>query len=323
MKAPDFLSVLADRFSDYVTFRRLGGVDPRRQTALLRFFDRFLDQVGFRGRWPTPKVIERYVLAIQHLHPATRASRFSVVRQFCRYLSQFEPRCYVPEKLQLRQPSYVPHIYSDSEVRALLQAARKLSPEDSLRPKTYYSLIGLLYTTGLRSGEAFGLNLCDVDLQRNLLFVNKGKFGKSRWVPMSPSTCAMLQRYVEARKPLASVLPQSPFFVTCSGHRLYSSDVYIAFRQVLQRCGLRDFKSRRGPRLHDLRHSFASNRVLAWYRQGKDVQALLPTLATYLGHVKVTSTQVYLHATAELRQEAAQRFHRNYRQNISPKREVP
>jgi site-specific recombinase XerD len=321
MKAPDFLSVLADRFSDFVTFRRLGGIDPRRQTALLRFFDRFLDQEGFRGRWPTPKVIERYVFSIRHLHPATRASRFSVVRQFCRYLSQFEPQCSVPERLHLRRPSYVPHIYSESEVRALLQAAQQLPPVDSLRPKMYFTLFGLLYTAGLRSGEAFRLNLSDVDLKQHFLFIHEGKFGKSRWVPVSPSTSAMLQRFVEARKSLAPALPESPFFVTCRGHRLYPSVVHLTFQQVLQRCGLRDSKSRRGPRLHDLRHSFACNRVLAWYRQGKDVQALLPALATYLGHVRVTSTQVYLHATAELREEANQRFLRNYRQNISPEGE--
>jgi integrase len=318
MNAPDFLSVLAERFSDFVTFRRLGGIDPRRQTALLRFFDRFLDQEGFRGRWPTPEVIERYVFFIRHLHPATRTSRFSVVRQFCRYLSQFEPQCFVPEGLHLRRPSRVPHIYSESEVRAMLQAAQQLPPVDSLWPKTCFTLLGLLYTAGLRSGEAFRLNLSDVDLKQHLLFIHEGKFGKSRWVPVSPSTSAMLQRYVEARKSLAPALPESAFFVTCSGHRLYSSGVHIAFRQVLQCCGLRDSKSRRGPRLHDLRHSFACNRVLAWYRQGKDVQALLPALSTYLGHVKVTSTQVYLHATAELREEANQRFHRNFRQNISP-----
>jgi integrase len=322
MKDRDFFSVLADRFCDFVTFRRLGGVDPQGQIELLRLFDRYLDQEGFQGRWPTPKVIERYVVSTRHLHPATRASRFCVVRHFCRYLRQFEPQCFVPEKLRLRRPSYVPHIYSESEVRALLQAARQLPPVDSLRPKTNFTLFGLLYTTGLRCGEAFGLNLSDVHLEQNLLFIHEGKFGKSRWVPVSPSTSAMLQRYVEQRKPFAPALPESPFFVTRRGRRLYQSVVTYAFRQVLARCGLRDPKSRRGPRLHDLRHSFACNRVLAWYRQGRDVQALLPALATYLGHVKVTSTQVYLHATAELREEANRRFLRNFRQNISPKGEV-
>ncbi len=319
MKNHDFVSVVADRFSDYVTFRRLGGVQPKRQIGLLRFFDRFLDQGGFEGRWPTPEVIEGYMATTQHLHPGTRANRFSVVRQFCRYLRQFEPQCFVPEKMLFRRPSYLPHIFSDSEVKAVLQSALQLPPVDSLRPKTYFTLFGLLYTTGLRCGEAFALNLSDVDLKQNLLFIHEGKFGKSRWVPVSPSTSAALQRYAKHRERIDPALAESPFFVTRSGRRLYQTDVTMAFRQTLMRCGLRGGKGCPGPRLHHLRHSFACNRLLAWYREGKDVQALLPTLATYLGHVKITSTQVYLQATAELREEANQRFLKNFRQNISPK----
>jgi integrase len=319
MKNRDFVSVLANRFSDYVTFRRLGGVDPKRQIGLLRLFDRFLDQEGFQGRWPTPQVIERYVATTQHLHPGNRTNRFSVVRQFCRYLRQFEPQCFVPEKMLLRRPFYVPHIYSETQVKAILEAARQLPPVDSLRPKTYFTLFGLLYTTGLRCGEGFGLNLSDVDLEQNLLFIHEGKFGKSRWVPISPSTSAVLQRYREQRTRLAPALPESPFFVTRSGRRLYHTDFNLAFRQVLERCGLRGGKGCPGPRPHHLRHSFACHRVLAWYREGKDVNALLPALATYLGHVKLTSTQVYLQATAELLEEANQRFLNNFRQNVSPK----
>ena len=321
MKNPDFVSVLADRFSDYVDFRRLGGVDPDRQIGLLRFFDRFLDQEGFRGRWPTPQVIERYVAATQHLHPGNRTNRFSVVRQFCRYLRQFEPQCVVPEKMLLRRPFHVPHIYSENQVKAILEAARQLRPVDSLRPKTYFTLFGLLYTTGIRCGEAFALNLSDVDLEQNLLFFHEGKFGKSRWVPVSSSTSAMLQRYAQQRERLAPALPESPLFITRNGRRLYHTAVTWAFRQVLKDCGLRGGKGSPGPRLHNLRHSFACNRLLAWYREGKDVQRLLPAIATYLGHVKLTSTQVYLQATAELLEEANQRFLDNFRQNITPKGE--
>ena len=152
MKNPDFFSVLADHFSDFVTFRRLGGVDPYRQIQLLRPFDRFVDQEGFQGQWPTREVVERYVATTQHLHPGSRTNRFSVVRQFCRYLRQFEPQCFVPEKMLLRRPFYVPHIYSETQVKAILEAARQLPPVNSLRPKTYFTLFGLLYTTGLRSG---------------------------------------------------------------------------------------------------------------------------------------------------------------------------
>ena len=121
MKNPDFLSVLADRFSDFVTFRRLGGVDARSQTQLLGSFDRFLYQEGFQGPWPTRDVVDRYVATTQHLHPGTRGNRLSVVRQFCRYLRQFEPECYVPERMLAaeRRPPRIPHIYTEDEIRAI------------------------------------------------------------------------------------------------------------------------------------------------------------------------------------------------------------
>jgi integrase len=179
----------------------------------------------------------------------------------------------------------------------------------------------LLYSTGLRCGEAFALNLSDVDLDQHLLFICRGKFGKSRWVPIAASTSAALQRYLKERIRFAPATPERPFFVTGRGRRLYHTNVDLAFRRALNRSGLRGGKGCPGPRLHHLRHTFACTRLLAWYRQGKDVQSLLPILATYLGHVKFTSTQVYLQATAELPAEASRRFLKNFRQNISIKGE--
>lgn len=187
MREPEFLSILSERLADFVTFRRLGGVESHSQIRLLEYFDRFLYQEGFQGRWPTREAVERYMATTQHLHPGSRVNRFSVLRQFCHYLRQFEPQCFVPERMvrRGRTASRVPHIYAETQIKAMLTAAQELPPPGSLRPKTYFTLFGLLYTTGLRDGEAYGLNLCDVGLEQNLLFIHKGKFGKSRWVPIS------------------------------------------------------------------------------------------------------------------------------------------
>jgi integrase/recombinase XerD len=323
MQKSIFVSVLADRFSDFLTFRGLGGMKSRGQIGLLRHFDRFLAREGFQGQWLTRELIERYAAKGEHLHPGTQGNRFSLAHQFCCYLRQFEPECFVPERRLPRQrrPCRLPHIYTENEMNAVLQAAQELPPAGSLRSKTYFTLFGLFYCTGLRCGEACGLDLSDVDLDQHLLLVRHGKFGKSRWVPIAASTSAVLQRYLKERMCFAPAAPESSFFVTSTGRRLYHTNIDLAFRQVLHRCGLRGGKGCPGPRLHHLRHSFACTRLLAWYREGRDVQALLPTLATYLGHVKFTSTQVYLHATAELLAEASQRFLNNFRQNISPKGE--
>ena len=322
MQTPAFRSVLADRLSDFVKLKRLGGVAPQSQIALLGPFDRFLEQERFRGSWPTLQVVERYLATTKHLHPGTRANRLSVVRQLCRYLRQFEPECYIPDRTSKRErrPSRLPHIFSDAEVRALLQAAGDLRPANSLRPQTYVTLFGLLYVTGLRCGEAFALNFADVDLEQDLIFVHEGKFGKSRWVPISPSICEALRRYIEKRSRVAPMAPDDPLFITTSGRRLYHTNAKFAYRQALLRCGLRGGKGCPGPRLHDLRHSFACRRLLAWYREGRDVNAILPALATYLGHVNVTSTQVYLRATAELLEAANERFLNNFRQHVLEKK---
>jgi integrase/recombinase XerD len=323
MQEPDFLSVLASRFSDFLVFRELGGLDSKNQIPLLRHFDRFLVHEDFQGRWPIRELLERYAASGKHLQPGTHENRICVVRQFCSYLRTFEPECFVPEPgfARRRRTHRLPHIYTKEEIQAVLRAARDLPSGGSIRSKTYYTLFGLLYSTGLRCGEAFGLHLTDVDLAQRLLFIRHGKFRKSRWVPIAASTAAVLQSYLQERMRVAPSAPESPFLVTSHGERLYHSNADFAFRWVLKHCGLRGGKGCPGPRLHHLRHSFACTRLLAWYHEGRDVQALLPTLATYMGHVSFTSTQVYLHATAELLAEANHRFLENFRHNIFTKGE--
>lgn len=318
MNPTDFVSCLSDHLSDYLAFRRLGGIEPKSQYRLLGYFDRFVHQQGFQVPWPTRELIEHYLASTQHLQPGTRTNRLSVVRQFCRYLHQFEPQCFVPEPSMVHQarPVRVAHIYTHTEIQAIVQAAWCLPPPGSLRPHTYATLFGLLYTTGLRCGEAFALNLIDVDLEQNRLFITRGKFGKSRWVPISSSTADALRRYRTARLTVAPSLPDSPFFVMRTGHRLYHTNVDYAFRLVLKYCGLRGGRGCPGPRLHHLRHSYACTRLLLWYREGKDINALLPALATYLGHVNISSTQVYLRATTALLEQANQRFAAHFRHNI-------
>jgi integrase len=222
-----------------------------------------------------------------------------------------------------RRPSSVAHIYTETEIKAILTAARGLPPVDSMRPKTYAALFGLLYTTGLRCGEAFALDLGDFDREQNVLHIRKGKFGKARLVPISPSTGAALEQYIEDRTRAAPAAPDLPLFITSTGRRLYHTNVDLAFRQVLSHCGLRGGKGCSGPRLHHLRHSYACTRLLIWYREGKDIHALVPALATYLGHVSVSSTQVYLQATAELLEQANERFHKNFRLNVLGKGDKP
>jgi len=316
MRAIAFHSGVAAELQRFVALRRAGGSDYLAQERLLSYFDRFL-----RG-WPaaeprlTGEIVEAYLGTLGHLRRRTQDNHWSVVRQFCEYLSRTEPRCYIPERRRgiCPQDARRPHIYSVGEVQRLLAAAAALPPPNSLRPHTYRTLLGLLYSTGIRVGEALALNLEDFHREEQNLYVAAGKFRKARWGPLSGTASEVLGQYVEKRQRMGPGEPGGPLFLDCRG-RLCRPAVSATFRSLLRRCEIPHHRDT-GPRIHDLRHTFAVHRLLAWYRDGQDVNARLPWLATYLGHVDIGSTQVYLHATAELLEQVDEHFHRHYLQHV-------
>lgn len=320
MNDPRFGSVLASRLESYIALQRAAGADYRGPARRLWRFDRFLCQEDCRAVVLTEDTVQRYVRSLSRLSDRTCYGHVCLLRRFCLYLRQFDLDSYVPEPGSPRnlKARVNLHVFTEIQVKALLQAALQLPPPGSLRPMTAHTLFGLLYSCGLRISEAIGLDLADIHLSERKLFVHKSKFKKSRWVPMSLSTASALGRYIERRAALFPATPQDPVFVHLRGGRFFHQTVYSDFRQVLQRCGLRGGRGSPGPRIHDLRHAFACHRLLQWYRQGEDVNALLPALATYMGHTCISYTQTYLHATPELMQAANERFHQNFRNNILP-----
>lgn len=308
-----FRSPLAQRLQAFLETRRPA---KRRRggeyhAKILRLIDRFLMSELKPGEAITREVAERFNESIEHLSPNTRINRLSVLRQFCFYLSHFDRRtCIIYRTFSPNRTRPSPHIYTRGEVRKIMAAARRLGPPKNFRPMVISTLIGFLYATGIRIGEALNLILGDIDLTRQVIEVRQGKFGKSRYVPLSPSTVSRMKVYLEQRRDAGhSTSLSAPVFPNMHGNRQGHSGFVTAFLQILRELGLRTAKGERGPRVHDLRHTFAVERLLAWYRQGVDLGAKLPLLSTYLGHTTVTGTQVYLHATAQLLQSAGQRFH--------------
>jgi len=165
-------------------------------------------------------------------------------------------------------------------------------------------LVGLLASTGLRSGEALRLNRTDVDLVDGILHIRKTKFRKDRLVPVHTTTLAALRVYARHRDAAFSVPRDSAFFLSSRGNRLSPAGLNIAFSAACKIAGLDSGKALRP---HDLRHRFAVTRLAAWHREKADVQALLPLLATYLGHARYTDTAYYVTGTAELLGMAADR----------------
>ncbi len=209
--------------------------------------------------------------------------------------------------------SALPYIYSRDEMRRLLDSVKTFRKRiNQLEPHTLRALLLLLYGTGLRRGEALNLTLADVDLRAAVLTIRNTKFGKTRLVPLGPQLARAMQDYAAQRGASGALqAKEAPFLVNRNGSPLAARTVSKAFHQLRQAAGVgRENEVQRQPRLHDMRHSFAVQRLIDWYRQGEDVQRMLPLLSTYLGHASVAGTQTYLRMTPELLHEAALRFER-------------
>ncbi len=235
----------------------------------------------------------------------------SVVRGFLAHVRASVPQTEVPPVglvADNRRPT--PYIYTDQEIRALVDAARKLGSTDSLRPHTHATIIGLLAASGLRAGEITRLRLEDVRLEVEPphLRVLDTKFHKSRLVPLHPSTATALRAYATQRSRLGYDGLCDRFFVSERPGEIRYQSIRRTFVSLIRRLGLGAGKQHL--RLHDLRHTFAVRRLLAWYREGADVRARLPELSVYLGHLKPEDTYWYLSAVPELLGIAAQRFER-------------
>jgi integrase/recombinase XerD len=253
-----------------------------------------------------------------NVQPERWAHRLSYVRLFARYRSATDPRTQIPHPglLPFRPKRARPYLYSDDEIRSLLRAARNMPhryERGKLRPWVYYCLFGLLSVSGLRLGEAQNLELQDVDLQTAVLTVRGAKFGKSRLVPLHASTCKVLDNYIGRRqRHWAGQAVSSHLFVSSRGNRLGAMEIYQTFHALSRQIGLRDPANNRGPRLHDMRHRFATNTLVQWYRSGQDPERRLPLLSTYLGHVRIADTQWYLEGSPELMREAMQRLQQRW-----------
>jgi integrase len=238
--------------------------------------------------------------------PNGRAIRHAVLRRFCEYLAVYDTRTEPldPRTLPRSRAIPPPRILTDEELGSLILACSRVSPRTPQRGMTLTMLVGLLASTGLRSGEALRLDRTDVDLVDGVLHIRKTKFRKDRLVPVHVTTLAALRRYARLRDMAFPAPKDSAFFLSSRGNRLSPAGLHVAFSAACKLAGLDRDKTLRP---HDLRHLFAVTRLAVWHRENADVQALLPLLATYLGHARYTDTAYYVTGTAELLGMAADR----------------
>jgi integrase/recombinase XerD len=326
MKTGTFRGPLAFWLHAFWEMRHTLGRRGEYERKILTYLDRFLMGELKPGQPITREIADRWFKSMEHLSIGTRINRMSVLRQFCSYLRHFDPgTCIIHQSFIPRRIRPAPYIYSQQEVRSIMASARQIGPVGSLRPAVVSTLIGLLYATGLRIGEALKLTLADIDLEGQRLIIRETKFKKSRYVPLSPSTVHQLALFLRHRREAGfSKAPAAPVFVNPQGRAYGHPRIVFIFLEIIRRIGLRGPKGERGPRVHDFRHTFAVNRLALWYREGVNLSAKLPLLSTYLGHTTVTCTEVYLQATAELLEKAHKRFHNHFAiPPLESRKEVP
>jgi len=316
MSAPVSRTALDEPIAAFLAHQRALGRGYVAVEYVLRRLRQFLIRVGANDL--DQSCFDRWCRTQRRLAANTRRGRQLIVRKFCLFRRRSEPTCFVPDPTYFArpQPYRPPILVAPRQIGHMLSRATSLQPttRSPLRPAVIRLAIVLLYTAGLRRGELLRLTLADVDARNGVLSIRESKFHKSRLVPVSLGARRELRRYLRQR--LASpcdARPTAPFLCNRNrGWRAYTgTGLSQGIHQLLDQVGACDADGRRS-RIHDLRHSFAIQALLRWYRSGADVQAHLPLLALYMGHVSIVSTAYYLRFVPEVADLASQRFEQHF-----------
>lgn len=302
----DFAQSLNLRVQGYIELRQSLGYVFRKQAGTLHAFLRYVQCHDEPG--PLSRDLALSFVLSGHGGSNYHVRRYEVLRHFADYLAIYDHRTELMDRRVFPRCRSVapPTILNDAQLMSLITGTRSLSHRSPLRAQTMETLVGLLASTGLRSGEALRLDRADVDLRDGVLLIRKTKFRKDRLVPVHPTTLDALRSYARERDGVFPEPACESFFIGPRGHRLSTATFHIDFRRICHVAGL-DNGSGRSLRPHDLRHRFAVKRLAEWHRQSVDVQSVLPLLATYLGHVHYSDTAYYVTGTAELLELASQR----------------
>ena len=317
-----FQSVLSELMEKFLQEKHACGYAYQEPTRILRHLDHFVVQEGLATYELPGSMARKWLAKKAHESARTQKQRITLVRQFSRFLLRLGYSAYVPDStLAARNPStFVPRMLSDEELRKFFQAVDALEPtaRSPLRHLIMPEVFRLLYGCGFRVREVLKLRVRDADLNQGIITVRLGKGRKDRLVPPALPLVNRLQKYA-AR--LENRPPDAIFFPGPRGGPFSLRSVYTLFRRLLLQCGIPHAGRGKGPRIHDYRHLFAVHALRRWYRDGEDLDAKLPLLATYLGHQHLSGTQRYLHLTAELFPEITARADAAFGDVIPQRRE--
>jgi len=301
-------SIFAEHLVGFIQLQRQLGLRFDKQEQMLCAFDRYCHERGYEGSL-TEELARAFATAVPVTSTTVPARRYAVVRNFAQYLATFDPNTprLDPKAICRSRQQPPPYIFTEAELEQLLHWATKFSMRHPVSNRALRAMIGLAASTGLRLREVRGLDLSDVDLETGTLIIRHSKFDKERLVPVHVTTLNVLRAYAAVRDQLPGSAGETAFFVNTRGRRFKLSNVVYLFRQLVRRADLHRPRGK-PPTFYSLRHTFAVHRLIGWHRAGANVQALLPVLATYMGHAHYTSSAYYLTATAELLGVAAERL---------------
>lgn len=310
MKLQDFSSSLAQPLMDFIKLKQLAGYDYTAQANLLSHFDRYLMDQKYKQSILTEQIALNYLASIKHRSPRSLENVHGLLRIFSRWLFQHSKKSYVLDDFLHKEQAHSrpTYIFDDKQILSILNACDKLPKTTEKVSGIYRTLFSLLYTTGIRIGEALNLNHEDVSTSEKLIHIRKGKFSKERYLVLSPTMSRLLESYSCRCKARGFEQKDDSLFVGMRGRRLIYNSAQAHLKSLLRMAKISD-QGKNGPNLYSFRHTFAVHRLLKWYETECDINAKLPFLSTYMGHVNILSTQVYLHATNELLWVGADRFH--------------
>lgn len=299
------MSTLRGQVDHYLRLRRSLGYKLIEHERFLNQYLDYLEEI--QASTITAENAVTWAKLPTDVNPRWHGARLSAVRGFATWVQAFDPDTQVPPAglLPMRTTRATPYLYSQDQIRALMNAAAGLTPQ--VRSATFQTLIGLLAVTGMRAGEATRAEVADLDLDAGTLTVRGTKFGKTRLLPLHASAVDELRGYLGQRS-AAALAGTTALLISTAGTRLTYDNACKVFKELTARAGIEPRSNACRPRMTDLRHSFAVNTLLDAYRAGGDVGERLPLLSTYLGHTEPANTYWYLHAAPELMALAAERL---------------
>ncbi len=319
-----FSSALAPVIERYLAIKQALGRRYAPQRRIFLSLDQFLSEKTKGDHELTAETFLQWCQTLEHLKSGVRRERMREVRNLCLYRQRREPNCFVPDRSlfpSLHQPVR-PYIFSPSEIGRMLEETWRLQRKGCfpLRPERFRLIVILLFTTGLRRGELLRLKVQDYDPRQATLLIRASKFHKSRLLPLPDDVRREVDRSIQARRRRRLIVtPDTPLVWSGpQGDRAFTAQsLRSGLEELLEAAKIRTPDGRL-PRTHDFRHSFAVNALIRWYQAGGDVQAKLPFLAAYMGHVSIVSTYHYLHFVEPLASQANDRFAKTYGGLVRP-----